>query len=98
MRKVRNFVNGQHVDAKDGRTLALVNPATGEEFGTSPLSAAADVDAAMSSAAAAFDDWKDTTPSERSRALLRIADAILDDAFITFRYSRNLAQIGRAHV
>ncbi|MFM2046446.1 MAG: hypothetical protein RL383_523 [Actinomycetota bacterium] len=76
MRKVRNFVNGQHVDAKDGRTLALVNPATGEEFGTSPLSSAADVDAAMSSAAAAFDEWKDTTPSERSRALLRIADAL----------------------
>ncbi|MEY4366340.1 MAG: hypothetical protein RLZZ305_1684 [Actinomycetota bacterium] len=76
MRKVRNFVNGRHVDAKDGRTLPLVNPATGQEFGTSPLSSAADVDAAMSSAAAAFGEWKDTTPSERSRALLRIADAL----------------------
>jgi betaine-aldehyde dehydrogenase len=76
MKAFRNFVNGSYVDAKDGRTTAVVNPATGEQYATAPLSAAADVDAAMGAAAAAFEDWRDSTPSERSLALFRIADAV----------------------
>ena len=41
-----------------------------------PVSGAEDVDAAMAAAAAAFPGWRDATPSERSLALFRIADAI----------------------
>ena len=73
---LRNFVNGSSSEAADGGTLELVNPSTGEVFATAPRSGAADVDAAMAAAAAAFETWRDTTPSERQRALLRIADAI----------------------
>jgi len=76
MKAFKNFVNGQHVDAADGRTTAVVNPATGEQYATAPLSGAADIDAAMRAAADAFDTWKDSTPSERSLALFRIADAV----------------------
>jgi betaine-aldehyde dehydrogenase len=76
MKAFRNFVNGQHVDAIDGRTTPVVNPATGEQYATAPLSGPADVDAAMSAAAAAFESWSQTTPSERSLALIRIADAV----------------------
>jgi betaine-aldehyde dehydrogenase len=75
-RVVRNFVGGELVDAADGRTSDLVNPATGEAFGTAPLSGATDVDAAMTAAQAAFESWRDTTPGERQLALLKIADAI----------------------
>jgi betaine-aldehyde dehydrogenase len=75
-RTLRNFVNGKHVDAAEGRTADLVNPATGEVFAAAPVSSAADVDAAMQAAADAFPGWRDSTPSERQRALLRIADAI----------------------
>jgi betaine-aldehyde dehydrogenase len=75
-RSIRNFVNGTHVDAADGRTTQVVNPATGEVYATAPLSGPSDVDAAMSAAAQAFESWKDTTPSERSLALFRIADAV----------------------
>jgi len=75
-RALRNFVNGTSSDAADGATLDLVDPATGDVFATAPRSGAADVDAAVSAAAAAFETWRDTTPSERQRALLRIADAI----------------------
>ena len=75
-RALRNFVNGASSDAADGATLDLVDPATGDVFATAPRSGAADVDAAFSAAAAAFETWRDTTPSERQRALLRIADAI----------------------
>jgi betaine-aldehyde dehydrogenase len=75
-RTLRNFVNGKHVDTTEGRTADLVNPATGEVFAAAPVSSAADVDAAMKAAADAFPGWRDSTPSERQRALLRIADAI----------------------
>ena len=73
---IKNFVNGQQVDAADGQTTDVVNPATGEAYATAPLSGAADIDAAMGAAAAAFEEWRDSTPSERSLALYRIADAV----------------------
>ena len=75
-RTLRNLVNGQQVDAADGRTSAVVNPVTGQAYAQAPVSGAADVDAAIKAAAAAFEGWRDTTPSQRQRALLRIADAI----------------------
>src|ERR671915_138391 len=75
-RVVRNFVGGELMDAADGCTSDLVNPATGEVFGTAPLSGAADVDAAMRAAHSAFESWRDTTPARRQLALLKIADAI----------------------
>jgi betaine-aldehyde dehydrogenase len=56
--------------------MPLVDPVTGEVFAEAPLSGPADVDAACQAAAAAFEGWRDSTPSERSLALLRIADAI----------------------
>lgn len=71
-----NFVNGQHTPARDQQSTDLVDPTTGEVFGTAPLSGPADVDDAFAAAAAAFETWRDTTPSERQRALLHIADAI----------------------
>ncbi|KWX00644.1 phenylacetaldehyde dehydrogenase [Carbonactinospora thermoautotrophica] len=75
-RILRNFINGEYVDAASGETLDLINPATGEVFGTAPNSGAEDVDRAVRAAAAAFETWRATTPSERQLALLRIADAI----------------------
>ena len=76
MKTFQNFVNGQHAEAADGRTSAVVNPSTGEQYATAPVSGQADVDAAMAAAAAAFPGWRDSTPSERSLALFRIADAV----------------------
>ena len=76
MKKLQNFVNGKSVDGASGETTTLINPATGEAFATAPKSNAADVDKAMKAASDAFVDWRDSTPSERQRALLKIADAI----------------------
>jgi len=75
-RLIRNFINGESVDAVDGATIDLTNPATGEVYAQSSRSGAEDVDRACRAAAAAFDTWRDTTPSERQMALLKIADAI----------------------
>ncbi|MFZ3494373.1 gamma-aminobutyraldehyde dehydrogenase [Streptomyces sp. 5.8] len=75
LRRLRNYIGGEFKDAADGRTTEVVNPATGEAYATAPLSGQADVDAAMAAAAAAFPAWRDATPSERQKALLKIADA-----------------------
>ena len=77
---LRNVVGGEHVDAVDGRSMDLVDPTTGELFGSAPLSGAEDVDRAYAAASTAFESWRDTTPSERQRALLRFADLVEEHA------------------
>jgi len=76
MEKLTNFINGHSIDSKSGETTTLINPSTGEAFATAPQSNTADVDAAFSAASNAFPGWRDSTPSQRQRALLKIADAI----------------------
>ncbi|GGI04056.1 gamma-aminobutyraldehyde dehydrogenase [Egicoccus halophilus] len=76
MRKVQNVIGGELRDPVAGETMDLVDPSTGQVFGSAPRSGPQDVDDACRAAADAFPGWRDATPSERSRALLRIADAI----------------------
>jgi betaine-aldehyde dehydrogenase len=80
MIEITNYIGGKRVAAADGQTTELVDPSTGEVFATAPLSREADVDAAFRDSARAFEEWRETTPSERQRALLRIADAIEERA------------------
>ena len=75
-RGLQNFVGGKYAGTQSGATVDVVNPSTGEVFATMPDSGPADVDAAVTAAHDAFGGWRDATPSERSLALLRIADAI----------------------
>jgi betaine-aldehyde dehydrogenase len=77
---VQNVIGGEHVEVADGRRSDLVDPTTGEVFGTAAVSGEEDVDRAYRSAADAFDRWRDTTPSERQRALLRFADLVEEHA------------------
>jgi betaine-aldehyde dehydrogenase len=79
-RTLKNFIGGEHTDTADGRTYDLVNPATGEVFAQAPISDQTDIDRAFEAASRAFETWRDSTPSERQLALLRIADAIEDRA------------------
>ncbi len=74
--RLTNFIGGRSVDSIDGTMVGIVDPSTGEEYLEAPVSGPKDVDAAMTSAAEAFKGWKNTTPSERSLALLKIADAL----------------------
>jgi betaine-aldehyde dehydrogenase len=73
---LRNFVNGEFVEATAESWFDLIDPATEEVYGSSPVSSAVDVDSAYRAAAAAFEEWGDTTPGERQLALFRIADAM----------------------
>jgi betaine-aldehyde dehydrogenase len=80
VRKLQNFIGGEYRDAAEGRTATLVNPSTGEEFAEAPVSGQADVDAAVQAAVRGFEQWREATPSERSRALLKIADKLEERA------------------
>jgi 1-pyrroline dehydrogenase len=73
---LRNFVGGQDTDFAYDKRLDVINPSTGEVFTTAPVSSEAEVTAAFAAAAEAFEGWRDKTPSERSLALLRIADTL----------------------
>jgi betaine-aldehyde dehydrogenase len=74
--ELRNFIGGRWTDTAFDRRSELTDPSTGEAFASAPVSSGTEVDAAFASAAEAFPGWRDTTPGERSLALLRIADAI----------------------
>ncbi len=76
MQVLRNFVNGQFADAVSGVMSDVVDPSTGETYARAPVSGPQDVDAALCAASAAMRGWRDSTPAERSLALLRFADAI----------------------
>jgi betaine-aldehyde dehydrogenase len=76
VKKLQNFINGSFIDGASGETTTLINPSTGEAFATAPISNSTDIDKAMKSASDAFPEWRDSSPSERQRTLLKIADAI----------------------
>jgi len=75
-RQLRNFVDGQYTDAASDARSDIVDPATGKVVATAPISSEKDVDVAFAAASRAFESWRDTTPSERQRILLHIADAV----------------------
>src|SRR3954468_14975888 len=75
-RTLQNLINGELVDSADGRTSGIVNPSTEEEFATAAVSGAEDVDRAMRAAEKAFETWRDATPADRQKGLLKLADAM----------------------
>src|SRR5580692_2088363 len=73
---LRNFVGGQETDFDYDKRAEIIDPSTGEAYATAPISREAEVTAAFAAASDAFEGWRDTTPAERSLALLRIADTL----------------------
>ena len=76
MDKHQNFVGGKWVDAIDGATQPIINPATEETIAEVPRGSEKDVDRAVKAAAAAFEGWSDTPPGERSLQLMKLADRL----------------------
>ena len=71
------FIGGEWVDSASGETQPITNPATGEMIAEVPTATAEDVNRAVAAARQAFEGtWRDSTPSERQRALLKVADLI----------------------
>ena len=64
------YVDGQWVDADDGKTIAVYNPASGQQIGTVPSMGTAETRRAIEAANAAMPAWRAKTAKERS-AILR---------------------------
>ena len=78
--KLQNFIDGEFVDAADGSTEEVTNPANGEGIAEMPLSTEEDVNRAVAAAKRAFGEWSVTPPGERATALLKLADLIEEHA------------------
>jgi acyl-CoA reductase-like NAD-dependent aldehyde dehydrogenase len=74
------FIDGKFTEALDGATLEVLNPHDGSVVATVAEAGEADVDRAVDAATDAFPGWSSLAASERGRRLLRLADAIEDQA------------------
>jgi betaine-aldehyde dehydrogenase/aminobutyraldehyde dehydrogenase len=74
--RYQNLVGGEWVDAAEGETMEVLNPATGETIAEVPRGSQADVDRAVEAAKRALPEWLETTPGERAAALLKLADLV----------------------
>ena len=75
----RMLIGGEAVDAADGQTFDVVDPATGRTMATAPLGGREDVDRAVEAARKAFDDrkgWANWAAGKRGRSLSKLADLI----------------------
>jgi succinate-semialdehyde dehydrogenase/glutarate-semialdehyde dehydrogenase len=67
------FINGQWQQPAEGRTLPVVNPATGKEIGRVAHAGRPDLDRALEAARKGFEIWRDMVPAERSKILRKAA-------------------------
>ncbi|OYQ78124.1 aldehyde dehydrogenase [Ignatzschineria sp. F8392] len=70
------LIDGEWLDGAQGKTLESHNPATGEKLTEIAVAEKEDVDRAVKAAWAAFDTWSQTSPQERAKYLLKIADRL----------------------
>jgi aldehyde dehydrogenase (NAD+) len=71
-----HWIGGRSVAGASGRTIPVLNPATGATVAEFPAGDAADADRAVAAARAAFGEWAATPPEKRIAAVARIADGL----------------------
>ena len=76
VRTLDNFIGGQWVKSRATDFFDVHNPAVGDVIGRTPLSTAADVDAAVQAAAAAFPGWRETPVNARAQVLYKFKAAL----------------------
>ncbi len=74
------FINGQWQEAADGKTLAVVNPASGKEIGRVAHAGIKDLDRALAATQTGFETWRDMTPIERSKIMRNAANLMRERA------------------
>lgn len=70
----KNYINGSWLDALNGGTWSVINPATEKSITTVPFGGVADVQVAIDAAVAAFPAWKNTNAWQRADLLKKVAD------------------------
>ena len=74
--RIRNLINNELLSAIEGRTLDIIEPATGAKYGTVPASTDQDIECAIVAAQSAFPQWALTPPERRAELLCRLADLV----------------------
>jgi phenylacetaldehyde dehydrogenase len=96
------LIGADWVEAADGRTFEVYDPATGDVLGHVARGGSEDIDRAVKTARAAFDQgpWKDMTASERGKAIHRLGDLVLEhgDELATLEALDNGKPLGVARV
>ena len=93
------FINGESAEAASGELRELIEPATGEPLATVAVAGEQDVDRAVEAARAALDGpWAKPPPTERSRLLHALADALVSNRKELAELEARNVEIGRAHV
>ncbi len=79
--KNKAFINGNFVDANDGSTYEVINPATGKKLADVTACTAQDVDIAVAAARKTFNDgiWSKQSPRERKQVIKKLAQLILEN-------------------
>ena len=95
MREIHHLIDGLQVAGTSGRTSPVFNPATGEQTGALSLASAAEVDAAVASAQAAFEDWHQVSVARRTTLMFAFRNLVVDNATEIAR--RLTAEHGKVH-
>ena len=80
MREIHHLIDGQRVVGTSGRTSPVFNPATGEQTGRLSLASADEVDAAVASAQAAFQEWSKVSVARRTALMHAFRDLVAANA------------------
>jgi len=76
---IKNFINGEWIEANTKKTESVYNPATGEVIAEVPLSTKEDLDNAVNVAKESFDEWKNTPVPQRARILFKYQQLLVDN-------------------
>ncbi|MCO4316131.1 NAD-dependent succinate-semialdehyde dehydrogenase [Phyllobacterium sp. 21LDTY02-6] len=95
--KQANLIDGAWVAADSGKTIDVINPATGLKIGTIPNSGKAETQRAIDAAAEAFKSWRKTSVLERSKLMRKLHDLILENKdalaeLLTMEQGKSLAE------
>ncbi len=80
MRDIHHLIDGRLVAGASGRASPVFNPATGERTGAVSLASAAEVDAAVASAQAAFEEWGSASMARRTTLMFAFRNLVVDNA------------------
>ena len=72
MEKVMNFIGGEWIEPQGAELFNVINPATGELLGSTPMCGKADVETAARAALEALPDWRRTPVQERIQYLFKL--------------------------
>ncbi|HUW03761.1 MAG TPA: CoA-acylating methylmalonate-semialdehyde dehydrogenase [Acidimicrobiales bacterium] len=80
MKTIQHLIEGEFRDGTSGRTSAVFNPATGEQSAEVALASVEEVDAAVASARAAFEDWRHVSVAKRTKLMFEFRNLVVANA------------------